>query len=402
MKEKILLFLIIFLSINCYSQNNFKRGYYINNSDEKIECFIKTNSRLNPKELTYKLTEDLNEQIETIKSVKEFGIYDELKYVRRTIDIDTSSNILANLSNDLYPNFKEKEIFLNVLIEGKANLYSFENKSIIRYFYNVNNSDIIQLVYKRYKKINENVVRKNEEYKRQLWNDLKCENISINEANKLEYKKQNLVDFFIKYNTCSRSEFLRFDKKGQKSVFNITIRPGLTSSSLSLHENSTRKTTDFDDESGFRLGLEAEFIINSIKANKWAIFVEPTYQFYKSRKEWQNASGQQTYYFNIDYKSVEIPIGIRHYFSLNRKSKIFANGAILFDIPFNSSLNSNFSPGHLDIETKFNFAFGLGYKYHNKFSLELRSMTNRNLTSHYLNWKADYNTLSIIIGYTLL
>jgi hypothetical protein len=45
-------------------------------------------------------------------------------------------------------------------------------------------------------------------------------------------------------------------------------------------------------------------------------------------------------------------------------------------------------------------AFGLGYKYNDKFSIEVRNQTNRELGSGF-NWVADYKTLSIIFGYSL-
>lgn len=401
MNKKLTLILLIVFVQNSISQNNFKKGYFIENDDKKVECLIKINPRINPSEFIYKLSENLDEQTKTISSAKEFGIYNLSKYLRATVNIDTSTDILANLTSKLEPNFKEQQLFLKILIEGKHSLYSYESTAVIRYFFSKENSEIKQLVYKRYKKVNEAKVGKNEAYKRQLWENFKCESISINDINKLDYKKAYLVNFFTIYNDCNNSESISFDKKEKKDLFNLTLRPGLNNSSLSLYQAITRKTTDFENKSGFRIGIETEFIINSIKDNKWSIFLEPTYQSYKSRTEWQNGSGQQTYYFIADYKSIEIPLGIRHYFYLNNSSKIFLNGAILMDIPLDSSIDFNFNPGHLDVETKFNFAFGVGYKLSDKYSMEIRSFTNRNLTSTYQGWKADYKTISVILGYTL-
>jgi hypothetical protein len=40
----------------------------------------------------------------------------------------------------------------------------------------------------------------------------------------------------------------------------------------------------FDNKISFRIGLEAEFILPFNK-NKWAVFAEPTYQYYKTEKQ---------------------------------------------------------------------------------------------------------------------
>ncbi len=43
MKKQYLLFLAIIYSFSSYGQILFEQGYYINNSNEKIDCFIKNN-----------------------------------------------------------------------------------------------------------------------------------------------------------------------------------------------------------------------------------------------------------------------------------------------------------------------------------------------------------------------
>ncbi|MFI1743527.1 tRNA modification GTPase [Thalassobellus sediminis] len=399
MLKKVTFIILLLFAQNIFSQEVFKKGYFINNDNEKNDCLIKINSRLNPDKFTYKNSNDAEQQIQTIKSVKEFGIYNTSKYIRKTVNIDISSDILSKISNDKNPTLNKEELFLKVLIEGNANLYLFETKSLIRYFYNKGNSEILQLIYKRYKKENEEIISKNQEYKRQLWNNLKCESISINDVNKLDYKKTELINFFIKYNECKKSKYIRFENTEKKDLFNITLRPGFNSSSLSIYEAITRNRTDIGNDSGFRFGIEAEFIINSIKDNKWSVFIEPTYQSYKSKLEWQGST--QKYFIDVSYTSIEIPIGIRHYFSLNDESKIFINGAILLDLPLNPSIDFNFSPGYLDAQTTFNFALGAGFKFNDKYSLEARYLTNRNLLWRYQGWSSKYQTLSIVLGYAL-
>ena len=41
MKKQILLLLTTILSLNSYSQINFDKGYFINDSNQKVDCLIK-------------------------------------------------------------------------------------------------------------------------------------------------------------------------------------------------------------------------------------------------------------------------------------------------------------------------------------------------------------------------
>jgi len=44
---------------------------------------------------------------------------------------------------------------------------------------------------------------------------------------------------------------------------------------------------------------------------------------------------------------------------------------------------------------------GIGYKQNDRYSLEIRYQTNREILGNYLSWNSEYKTLSIIFGYSL-
>ena len=70
------------LSFNSYSQISFEKGYYIDNDNKKINCLIKNIDWMNnPTEFEYKLPENDNSKRITIRSVKEFGVYNSSKYI---------------------------------------------------------------------------------------------------------------------------------------------------------------------------------------------------------------------------------------------------------------------------------------------------------------------------------
>ncbi|MGB7842315.1 MAG: tRNA modification GTPase, partial [Salinimicrobium sp.] len=104
----------------------------------------------------------------------------------------------------------------------------------------------------------------------------------------------------------------------------------------------------------------------------------------------------------VDYKSIEVPFGVKHYMFLNKKSSLFIDGLIIMDL----SLNSKFDfkrefKSDLDIESGSNIALGFGYNYDRKFSVELRYHSSRDLLTNYQSWDSEYKTVSLLFGYTI-
>jgi len=391
-------------SFNGYSQINFENGYFINNSGEKIDCIIKNRDwKDNPSEFEYKLSEKSEIKSTTIQDVKEFGINNVLKYIRGTVNIDRSSDNLTKLSPERNPIFQKEQLFLKVLVEGKAKLFRYYEGSIIRYFYKTNNSNIEQLVYKRYKS-DQNKIGVNNLFKQQLLLNVNCHDVSKNKIKYLAYNKNALIKFFMEYNECENSDFINYESKQQKDLFNLGIKLGLNNSSFSMNNGLSDQKLDFDNKFGFRFGIEAEFILPYNK-NKWAIFLEPTYQYYKSEKDLvyiQTSTLTKTTNVDIDYSSIELPLGLRYYSFINDNSKLFFDVSYLIDFPLSSSISAEREEIlDLEIDSRNNIAFGVGFKYNNRYSMEFRYHTSRNLLGDRAYWNSNYNTLSIIFGYTI-
>ena len=169
--------------------------------------------------------------------------------------------------------------------------------------------------------------------------------------------------------------------------------------------------SDFDNQTTFRIGVEFEFVL-PITKNKWSVILEPTFQYFKGESNSEGSPEgiliiQET---EVEYKSIEVPLGVRHYFFLDNDSKFFINGAMIFDIPFGHVVSYRYPPG-LEVVTRntnyggepnFSLAFGVGYKYKNKYSIELRHQSTRDLLHKEPRQKAEYQTpFSLILGYTL-
>lgn len=407
MKQQLLLVLATaFISFNCYSQINFEKGYYIDNEDQKTDVLIKNiDWKNNPTEFEFKLSEDNESRNATIKTVKEFGIYNVSKFSRHQVNIDRSSGNLDLLSEDSRPRFNEEELFLEVLIEGKANLYLYNDGNITRYFYSKDDSKIEQLIFKKYLTPNNNIGT-NEGYKQQLWNDLECSAFTRRKVENVDYRRNELVSFFEDYNKCHNEDYVNFEEMQKKDLFNLNIRPGFNYSSLTIHNKVTDyKDTDFDKEFGFRLGIEGEFIMPFNK-NKWAIILEPTYRNYKSEQSQESGSVSGGILVSkVDYKSIELPIGVRHYLYFSDNSKLFLNASYVVDLNLDSTLEFFRQDGSmhssLDIKPKGVIALGIGYKIKDKYSIEMRYHTSRELLVGYAYWRSDYETVSMVFGYSL-
>lgn len=388
------------------AQIKFEKGYYVTNSGQRSEVLIKNlDWKNNPTEFEFKTNESSDTKKENIKNIQEFGIDHERKYVRKTVMVDQSVEILDKISEKKEPELKEETVFLRYMVEGKANLFYYENKEIRKFFFNVDHSNITPLIYKSYYLTNTQISY-NEDYKKQLIENLNC-NLDKNRVERIKYQGDDLSKAFMDYNTCSAAgAAVNYNQVNEKrDLFNLNIRPGINFSSfetvLSSYYNVDDKVTKFDREAAFRIGLEAEFLLPFNK-NKWAIFTEPTFQYYKTEKESVVYPGQ---FFEtkssrtVDYKSIEIPFGVRHYFFINDKSKIFVNLAYIFDFNLKSEIKYDYQI--MEISSGNNVVFGIGYKYNDRFSAEFRAGTNRNLLKNYNSFTSNYQTMSLILGYTL-
>jgi len=157
-------------------------------------------------------------------------------------------------------------------------------------------------------------------------------------------------------------------------------------------ENSPNSTVEFDKKASWRIGLEGEFIL-PFNNDKWSIFAEVAYQKYTSEGKFINYSGSLANQ-EIDYSYLDIAIGPRFYLFLNEKSKFFINLAY---IP-NLALNKEYE--NLEITNSANLGLGIGFKYLDKYGLEVRYGFDRNIINYQFRY-TEYNTLNFIFSYTI-
>jgi hypothetical protein len=414
--KKILL-LLLFLNFSSISaQISFEKGYYISNDGTKTECFIKNlDWKNNPTEFKYKTQfSDSEFKTENIANVQEFGIDNDVTFKRFKIKIDRSSSDLKKITPDKNPLWKEETIFLKILAKGNATLYSYTDENINRYFYDTKTIPTEQLIYVQYSQSDDAEggvkIIENNEYKQQLYKNVSSGNTTDKDILNLQYKKNDLISYFTKYNNANKNFTETVVKKANKGKFYVKIAPGISMVSLAVsNEANSQLNTELNNKTIFRFGAEAEYLLPYNK-NKWSIFINPSYQKYDNEKNYNVPSGFSAfpdieYNVKAEYSGLQLPVGVRHYMFLNEKSKIFINAGYTFDVV--SNVDITYTPkAQPSNATNFkgksgsNLAFGAGYNFKNKFSAEIRFNTKKELVN-YSYFSAKYSAIDFIFSYTI-
>lgn len=384
-----LVFLLVYAGI--FSQNNFQLGYFKDNSGKITECLVKNIAwKNNPTEFNYKLSEDGEVLKASIASVKEFSVNDAYKFVRFDVNIDKSLSQTNRMSTSREPEWKQETLFLKVLVSGKATLYQYEDNNLIKYFVSTDaHTNAEQLLFKEYKI--HSAIHENNMYRQQLYNIMK-DKIQQDRFEKIDYNKNDLVKLFVDYNESAGDKMQNLAEKQNKGSVHLKITPGAAVASLST-KNSTysRADFDFDKKVVFRIGMELEYVL-PFNNEKWSLFVDPYFQAYK------NKATNETQDWEADYKSLNIPIGARHYMYLNQDSKLFINGAVIFALDLGSS-SIRFNEYSYDISRTTTGMVGAGFSW-KKYSAEARYVFNHGLLP-VNNWTANYSSVGLVLGYSL-
>lgn len=398
--NRIIYSLLVLLSQAAQAQITFEEGYYIDNEGRKVNCYIKNVEwKNNPVSFEYKINHEKDVLRANIDEVQAFRTGD-LNYIRAKVNIDRSSAMIGELSKHFGPDFNEETLFLKEIVRGDAKLYSYIDGNLSRFFYQMGDGPIVQLIYKKYRPEN-NIVEVNESYKQTLINKLSNEAISVKDIMGVMYREKDLKKVFYAYNEFRDPDYTRPIDDNKSIDFDLYLRPGVNFSKLKLSNSVVEeRTSQFGASPSIRFGLEAEFFLPFNK-NKWAALVEPTFQQFS---EEDNLAFNETVTTSteIEYQSIELPVGVRYYLFLNEKSTLFTNALLLLDFPIKGTVIGERSDlVDLEMTSRPSFALGAGYNYNSRFSLELRYLINREVLGKYTFWNSSYRTFSIILGYNL-
>lgn len=414
-----LFFLIIQAS---FGQLEYEKGYFVDNEGNKTECYI-YNKDWNNNPSAFKYWSGVGNFAATgdLKTVKEFGIYGQSKFIRTIVLIDRSGDITSKLRQGYSPVWTQDTLFLKVLVEGHASLYYYSQGSVKKFFYSIDDSAIKQLVYKRfllpdvtsltdqadqdvYMGRNKPNIGINRDYIKQLWLEIRCpENMPVKNV---EYDASDLGNYFSEYNRCMGEEFSEFITNSGKLTFHLKFVAGINISSLSVHNSnyvntvySSRNVT-FSTKPTYSASIASELVLPFNK-NKWALLFEPTIQRYYDEKIIQGSTFTSET-AAISYNSIEFPVGVKYYCYLEQGLRLSLAGLMIPSQSLNFDSYLTFGDDDaLDINTATNFSIGVGADY-KRISAQLRYYTNRHLMLDYSFWRTNYQKFSLLLGYRIL
>jgi hypothetical protein len=304
------------------AQSGYVAGYLIANDGTHVECLIyKQDWQRNPVTFRYKLIND-SAQIEGgLNDVREFYVEGNT-FVRRKVKMDTSSQDIKNLSVNSDPEWTIRTVFLKRIVNGRGTLYSYRDNNLELFFFSVYKSPVEQLVYKKFKptpETGEKVLNagygENVAYKAQLVGRMACGKFQ-SRADRARYEEPMLKEYFEYFNRCNGEKPL----KETKVNTSLSVSAGWDFATLHMVDPQGLFKPASEEDPGYQFGIAGELNLPFHK-RKWSLRAEPTYQFAKGS--------------NVDrnHKSVEIPMGIRHYFFISQDVKLFVNLLAVLDIP---------------------------------------------------------------------
>ena len=96
---------------------------------------------------------------------------------------------------------------------------------------------------------------------------------------------------------------------------------------------------------------------------------------------------------------IEVPIGLRHYFYLPSRTAFFLDVAANVDIPFGTIQHTY--EGDMNIGSGVNYVVGAGCRIRDRFSIEARYYSAKEITEGNPGWTSTYQTTAFILGYRI-
>jgi len=410
MRKLSLLFFLFFATI-LHAQDS-QSGYYITNGGQRVEGqFLETNY-LDVSTLKFKTTSGKNFESLDTDVIKEFGIGDDYKVVKYTVKIDATDASQGQVSANKDATWKQETLFLNVLVEGDATLYTYTSGKGIKFFYKVEGKQMEpeQLLYRKYMAGNL-ATAENNKYRQQLYNDLNCTGTNdMNKFLKIGYVRKDLAPLFEEYNKCKNSANKAYSNdSGKRAKVFYSVFAGLYSAKFNIGGIDP----EVSDDKYMALTAGGEILL-LFPSEKLGVFFKAEYENINSElvsvyKSPYGGITQTTSTFTTKGSLFNFHVGPRYYYNIDAKNKVFIDGAAVFTFPAAdleervqvSNNTQTFDVVNLfdiDLGTTLSFNVGVGYTFNNKFSIEARINTNRDLLAHLGN---DIKTTSTLMGLNL-
>ncbi|WP_417354942.1 outer membrane beta-barrel protein [Flavobacterium sp.] len=403
MKFYVLLVAFFFATVTSYSQEN--KGYYVTNGDVRINGYFKSDNFSNPNDIEFRKDDSESFEKLELQTIKEYGINNHSRVIKKTVEVDRSrSSSVKFYSNFKDPDWQKETLFLNMIVDGDASLYSCVYNGENKFFYEINSKQIRlnQLVFKKYV-FNNNDIKENTTYKQDLYNNARCDDSNINFSS-LNYAENSLKKVFVAYNECHTGNYAVYENKGASKIeFSVSGYAGATFNMLAT---KTQGGSSDDSCLGFNIGAEVAVIMPSSNLGgffrlEYAMLSElktitPSANTHRLEEE-----------SKLDVSYFSIVLGPRYYFNKNKKGFFidagFGMGFASGDLVKTQYGTGEYFVGSLkkyDLAHNFYLSVGFGYALSDKMGVEVRYDTPREVVDYNSNYK--FSKLGLNFKYTFL
>ncbi len=385
-------------------------GYYITKEGQRVTGEYEYGDFSNAADLKFRTGQAEFTGINT-QNIQEIGIGDSYKLVKYSVDIDGTDAQQGQYSDGANPVFEKQEVFLNVLIEGNASLYSYFDGRNTKFFYKTDAMSVPQqLVYRKY--LINREAKENNEYKRQLGKSLICtaHPVKGNPA----YAQKDLMAIVKAYNACAGGESVIYDNStGKKFKINFSTFAGLYSTSF--RQEMVRPDANKNDNSiTVAVGGELELLPPS---KIISFFARAEYEHINLGITAVNHTAEnvtRSYFFNGDANMLSVSVGPRYYFNIgnNYRHRLFADVSACYSIALGGSMSSTYALAAPNVSEQgpyasfnmlsaFSLAGGAGYSFNNRLAVAIRANTARTvLNEPAFAYKATLARFGLSVQYT--
>lgn len=304
---------LFFVAFNSYAQDNFIPGTIIKNDNSTIVGEINYQDwKITPNEIEFKVGNTV--EVFKPKDLKAFEVEND-KFISRLVTIDVTEQKLQRLDKTTEIKFEDHTVFLNVIVEGKVDLY--EHHDTRPHYFAENEDHFMELINRITIGDNNSDIYENKKYIGQLRVFLNaCPSVKVKSS--LDYNRKELATLVSAYNSClsSENDDAVYSKNLKTKTGSFYATGGVSFSSFNI--SSLRTSLQyFEGSQGTspNLGLAYEFAFTKNK-ERWSLYSELLYNSFKSTETTEESGTFRSYNpLKMDFKAVDLSLLFRYKFS---------------------------------------------------------------------------------------
>lgn len=391
---------LLFVTAVAAAQGGYRSGFLLDAEGGRTEVEILNQDWVdNPQAIQYRTARHEKAVTATVGEIAGFGLADgSLRYLRFTVALDESDQRTATLSTSTTPVFVNRTVFLETLVEGRADLFSYEQGERRQFFYRIGDEPPRLLVSRVYRAAG-NSIKQDNSFRGELSRSLDCGGLN-RRLTDLAYTRRALVAYVNDYNSCGGQPSTTFTRASGKAKFAITLLGGVEWGKLDVSIEAVRgfeRVYALEQQLRPRVGIEFELRL-PFANNRWALFTGANYHGFRDEDTEQGGRTLTAF-----YRSVNVPMGARRYFPVGKESTGYLNAALVIDTPVRSSITefSSLIDYHYPLDWTPGLELGAGVGVRGRYRLQLVYAVERTLTN-FRDIRTRYGYFAFVGGYRLV